>query len=424
MPCPCLSHMRTKQMSHTKIDIAASTQIIERAGHKIAFHDTPGGLPVIVLDAGGGLGSSYWDALLPQLAKRTGSRIITYDRSGFGLSDEVEGPWNVHDAANDLASGLEKLGATQDVILVAHSIAGEIATYLARQHPQWISGAVLVDANVPDFFTETTIAAMMEAYGPAIAATKAAPSTREGRQFLAVCASFAENNRAFHQVDWPASIPVFNIVAEKTPFDAPVPAQWWRDAQASFASGANNRRLVIADGSSHDVALDRPDVILQSIEDIIALSRRDVYQRLAALGISLPPVTPPAAIFVPFVQTGNLIFISGHIAKRDGKPWVGRLGRDTSTAQGQAAAKSIAIDLIGTLHSATGNLNRISRIVKVMSLVNSTHDFVEQHLVTNGCSELLAEVFAERGAHARSAFGVAQLPMGACVEIELIAELA
>jgi enamine deaminase RidA (YjgF/YER057c/UK114 family) len=148
-----------------------------------------------------------------------------------------------------------------------------------------------------------------------------------------------------------------------------------------------------------------------------------VYERLTQLGISLPPVATPAAAYVPFVRTGNLVFISGHIAKRDGKPWVGQLGRDTTTATGREAARAIAIDLLGTLHAAVGDLNKVERIVKVMSLVNSTPDFTEQHLVTNGCSELLAEVFGAKGAHARSAFGVAQIPMGACVEIELIAQV-
>jgi len=148
-----------------------------------------------------------------------------------------------------------------------------------------------------------------------------------------------------------------------------------------------------------------------------------VYDRLKSLGIELPPVAIPAAAYVPFVRTGKLVFISGHIAKRDGKPWVGQLGRDTDTATGKQAARAIAIDLLGTLHAAVGDLNEVERIVKVMSLVNSTPDYTEQHLVTNGCSELLAEVFGAKGAHARSAFGVAQIPLGACVEIELIAEV-
>ena len=147
-------------------------------------------------------------------------------------------------------------------------------------------------------------------------------------------------------------------------------------------------------------------------------------ERLKSLGIELPPVAVPAAAYVPFVRSGNLVFLSGHIAKKDGKPWVGQLGAHLGTEEGQAAARAVAIDLMGTLQAACdGDLGRVARIVKVMSLVNSTPDFTEQHLVTNGCSNLLAEVFGPAGAHARSAFGVAQIPLGACVEIELIAEL-
>ena len=150
-----------------------------------------------------------------------------------------------------------------------------------------------------------------------------------------------------------------------------------------------------------------------------------VYDKLQQLGITLPPVAIPAAAYVPFVRTGNLVFLSGHIAKKDGKPWVGQLGLTMSTEEGQAAARAVAIDLLGTLHAAVGDLNKVTRIVKLMSLVNSTATFTEQHLVTNGCSQFIGDVFgAEIGAHARSAFGVAQVPLGACVEIELIAEVA
>ena len=146
--------------------------------------------------------------------------------------------------------------------------------------------------------------------------------------------------------------------------------------------------------------------------------------RLQALGITLPPLSVPAAAYVPFVRSGQLLFVSGHIAKKDGKPWVGQLGLTMGTDEGQAAARAIAIDLLGTLQAATGDLGAIERIVKVMSLVNSTPTFTEQHLVTNGCSQLLVEVFGpDVGSHARSAFGVAQIPLGACVEIELIAQL-
>jgi enamine deaminase RidA (YjgF/YER057c/UK114 family) len=148
--------------------------------------------------------------------------------------------------------------------------------------------------------------------------------------------------------------------------------------------------------------------------------------RLQALGIVLPPLAVPAAAYVPFVRSGSLLFVSGHIARRDGKPWVGQLGLTMGTEEGKAAARAIGIDLLGTVNAALdGDLGRVRRIVKLMSLVNSTPTFTEQHLVTNGCSELMVEVFgAEVGAHARSAFGVAQIPMGACVEIELVAEVA
>ena len=149
-----------------------------------------------------------------------------------------------------------------------------------------------------------------------------------------------------------------------------------------------------------------------------------ISERLKALGITLPPLAVPAAAYVPFVRTGNLVFLSGHIAKKDGKVWAGQLGAAISTEEGKQAARAVAVDLMGTLSAALdGDLERVVRIVKVMSLVNSTPAFTEQHLVTNGASELLGEVFGERGAHARSAFGVAQIPLGACVEIELIAEV-
>jgi enamine deaminase RidA (YjgF/YER057c/UK114 family) len=149
-----------------------------------------------------------------------------------------------------------------------------------------------------------------------------------------------------------------------------------------------------------------------------------IQQKLQAMNIMLPAVATPAAAYVMAVQSGQTLYVSGHIAKKDGKPWVGQLGRDMTTEQGREAARAVAIDLLATLNAACGgDLGRIKRIVKLVSLVNSTPDFTEHHLVTNGCSELLGEIFGEAGKHARSAFGVAQLPLGSCVEIEMIAEL-
>jgi enamine deaminase RidA (YjgF/YER057c/UK114 family) len=148
-----------------------------------------------------------------------------------------------------------------------------------------------------------------------------------------------------------------------------------------------------------------------------------VYENLKALKISLPEPEPPLAAFVPWARTGKLLYVSGHIAKKDGQPWAGKFGENLSTAEGQEAARGIAIELLATLDAALGDLNKINRIVKLLVLVNSAPNFTEQHLVANGASELLLKVFGEKGRHARSAFGVAQIPLGACVEIELVAEV-
>lgn len=148
------------------------------------------------------------------------------------------------------------------------------------------------------------------------------------------------------------------------------------------------------------------------------------YEKLQQLNIALPAVGAPAAAYVLAARTGNLVFVSGHIARKEGKVVTGQLGKDLSTEEGKAAARGIAVDLMATLHGFLGDLNRVVRIVKLMCLVNSTPTFTEQHLVANGCSELLLAVFGEGGRHARSAFGVAQIPLGACVEIELVVEVS
>ncbi|TFV93968.1 RidA family protein [Oxalobacteraceae bacterium OM1] len=153
------------------------------------------------------------------------------------------------------------------------------------------------------------------------------------------------------------------------------------------------------------------------------MKRNDIYERLKELGIALPATATPAAAYVMAVHSGDHVHLSGHIAKKDGSVWAGKLGANLATEDGRAAARAIAVDLLATLHAHTGDLNRVRRIVKLVSMVNSTPEFTEQHLVTNGASELFAEVFGDKGKHARSAFGVAQIPLGACVEIELTAEI-
>jgi enamine deaminase RidA (YjgF/YER057c/UK114 family) len=153
-----------------------------------------------------------------------------------------------------------------------------------------------------------------------------------------------------------------------------------------------------------------------------------IYQRLHALAIELPEIPPPVvAGYVPsfssHTQSGDTLYISGRLAKRNGQVWVGKLGEQLTTEQGQEAARGIAVEIISVLHAALGDLSKVKRILRMFVMVNSTPDFTEPHSVANGASELFVSVFGEAGSHARSVCGVSQLPFGACIEIDTVVEL-
>jgi enamine deaminase RidA (YjgF/YER057c/UK114 family) len=150
----------------------------------------------------------------------------------------------------------------------------------------------------------------------------------------------------------------------------------------------------------------------------------DIDGKLANLGITLPEVPAPAANYVPFVQTGNLVFCSGQIASAQGVVTRGKLGADTSIEQGAAAARLCGINLIAALKAACGgDLSRVRRVVKLTAFVNCTPDFADQPKVVNGCSDLMVAVFGDAGRHARAAVGAPSLPLGTAVEIEGIFEI-
>jgi enamine deaminase RidA (YjgF/YER057c/UK114 family) len=147
-------------------------------------------------------------------------------------------------------------------------------------------------------------------------------------------------------------------------------------------------------------------------------------QRLAALGLTLPAVPASIANYVPAVRSGHLVFLAGQIARgSDGKIIAGKVGRDCTAAEAAAAARTCALQLLAALKAEIGDLARVKRIVRVGGFVNCTPDFTAQPQVINGASDLLVAVFGERGRHARAAVGVASLPAGAPVEIELVAEI-
>ncbi len=149
-----------------------------------------------------------------------------------------------------------------------------------------------------------------------------------------------------------------------------------------------------------------------------------VAARLRALGLTLPALPQPIATYVPFVRTGNLVFLSGQTPRRpEGGYFNGTVGRDLTTEEAQSHARHVGLQLIAVLQQAAGDLDRVTRIVKVFGMVNATPGFREQAKVINGCSDLLVAVFADRGQHARSAVGMGSLPHDCTVEIELIAEI-
>ena len=149
-----------------------------------------------------------------------------------------------------------------------------------------------------------------------------------------------------------------------------------------------------------------------------------IEKRLEDLGITLPPPAKPVANYVTTVQTGNLVFTSGHgPGSGEGKIYKSQLGTDATVEEGYQSARVVAINLISTLKNALGDLDRIKRVVKVVGFVNSASTFTAQPAVVNGASDLFVEVFGDKGRHARSAVGMSQLPGGIPVEIELVVEI-
>ena len=149
-----------------------------------------------------------------------------------------------------------------------------------------------------------------------------------------------------------------------------------------------------------------------------------IENKLTELGITLPDAPAPAANYVPFAQTGNLIFVSGQISADENGLILGKLGENIETEAGAAAARRCGLALIAQLKAATGSLDKVKRVVKLTGFVNSTPDFTDQPKVINGCSDLMVEVFGDAGRHARAAVSAPSLPLGVAVEIEAIFEVA
>jgi enamine deaminase RidA (YjgF/YER057c/UK114 family) len=153
------------------------------------------------------------------------------------------------------------------------------------------------------------------------------------------------------------------------------------------------------------------------------VSAVDPFARLAELGLAVPPVAPPVAAYVPAVQTGNYVYVSGQIPLTDGELFAtGKAGAEVSTEAAKAAARVCALNVLGAVDALVG-LERVVKVVKVVGFVASAAGYTDQPVVINGASELFGQVFGEAGQHARSAIGVAELPRNVPVEVEAIFEI-
>lgn len=149
-----------------------------------------------------------------------------------------------------------------------------------------------------------------------------------------------------------------------------------------------------------------------------------VEAKIEELGLKLPTPGTPMGNYVPGVRTGNLVFLSGvGPGQPDGMQWSGKVGRDYTTEEAYQAARGCALNLLGNLKSVIGDLDKVTRVVKVLGMVNADPEFTSPPAVINGCSDLLVELFGERGRHARSAVGMAALPNAIPVEIEMVVEV-
>ncbi len=161
----------------------------------------------------------------------------------------------------------------------------------------------------------------------------------------------------------------------------------------------------------------------EAVSDVTVPQERDVYAVLKELGVELGSVKAPIANYANAIKTGNLIFLAGKGSRdENGELITGKLGQDLSVDEGYRAARSIAISQLEVLHNELGDLNRVTRLVKVTGMVNATDDFTQHPEVINGFSDFMVEVFGDRGKHARAAVGMSSLPRNLAVEIDLIVE--
>ena len=249
--------------------LPSETRLIDVGGRRAAFHVYPGRAPTVVFEAGAGMDGTAWSPVLDTIRRATGARMITFDRAGFGDSDEDRRPLTLQHEVDDLGTGLSQLGANRDLVFVAHSFGGEVALSFASQNPGRVAWAVLVDASIPSFFTDTETAAIVAAFPKNMETTD-----KQGRAMSAMFRAFPAMQHAFHAMSWPADVPATVIVSEHPPFATPDQQALWTADHVRFAHAAANRTVLIAARSGHIVMTDRPDIVAHAVIEAVERVRR------------------------------------------------------------------------------------------------------------------------------------------------------
>ena len=238
----------------------AHTRLIDVGGRRVAFHVIPGRLPAVVFEAGGGLDGSAWDPVLGTIHRDTGAELITFDRAGFGDSDEDMRSVRLQHEVDDLKAGLSALGAKRDIVLVAHSFGGEVAFPFVNQNPGWVARAVLVDGTVPSFCTDEETARIVAMFPKDMER-----ADKQGRTWNAFFMAFPAMQHGFHTMRWPNDVPATVIVSEHPPLATPAENAAWIQDHVDFANEAANRSVTTAKGSGHIIMTDRPDLVSQAV---------------------------------------------------------------------------------------------------------------------------------------------------------------
>ncbi len=256
---PAAAAPRATPAAVTKPLPAAQTRMIGVGGRRVAFHVIPGRSPAVVFEAGSGMDGTAWAPVLATIYAETGAELITFDRAGFGDSDEDTRPPAVQHEVDDLRTGLSVLKADR-IVLVAHSFGGEVATAFVNQNPDTVARAVLVDASIPSFFTDAETAKMVAMF------PKTMPQTdKQSRTMVALFKAFPAMQHGFHAMHWPDNVPAMVIVSEYPPLPTPAENALWTQGHVDFAHAAANRSVVIATGSGHIVMTDRPDLVSHAV---------------------------------------------------------------------------------------------------------------------------------------------------------------